>query len=187
MAKDPIPKADVPATALPWEHAVKDIPETGLKRRRAAEPEELAAIARALDLSSCNGLEGEYTVMPTGEGRHQVYGTLRAEVVQACVVTLEPVAGTIEERFEVSFWPAEEIPKPASGVVDPGEELDPEPIVGGQIAVGRIVYECLATAIDPFPRAPGAALDRTSTAPDGGGSAKPESPFAVLAKIRAKD
>jgi hypothetical protein len=72
-------------------------------------------------------------------------------------------------------------------VVDPGEELDPEPIVAGQIAVGRVVYECLAAAIDPFPRAPGAALDRTSTAPDGGSSAKPESPFAVLAKIRTKD
>jgi hypothetical protein len=87
----------------------------------------------------------------------------------------------------VAFWPAEDIPAPTSGVVDLDDELDPEPIVAGQIAVGRVVFECLTAAIDPFPRKPDATLDRTSTAPDGDDGGKPESPFAVLANLRPKD
>ena len=74
-------------------------------------------------------------------------------------MTLEPVDSTIEESFDVTFWPQEDMPAPASGEVDLDEEADPEPIVAGQIAVGRVVFECLAAAIDPFPRKPDATLD----------------------------
>ena len=44
-------KDETTATELAWEHATRDIPEAGLSRKRAAEPEELAAVAplRPLD------------------------------------------------------------------------------------------------------------------------------------------
>ena len=66
------------------------------------------------------------------------------------------------------------------------KEPDPEPIVAGQIDVGRVVFECLAAAIDPFPRKPDAALDRSTSAAADGGAGKPESPFAVLANVKTK-
>lgn len=182
MAQD-----DTAATALAWEHAAKDIPQAGLSRKRAAEPAELAAIAGALDLVACSRFEADYNIKPTVQGRFHVFGTLRAEIAQACVVTLEPISSIVEERFDVTFWPADDMPAQESGVVDLDEESDPEPIVGGQIAVGRVVFECLAAAIDPFPRKPEATLDRTSTAPEDGSDGKPQSPFAVLANIRPKD
>ena len=75
-------------------------------------------------------------------------------------MTLEPVDSTIEEVFDVTFWPEEDMPAPRGGEVDLDEEADPEPIVGGQIDVGRVVFECLAAAVDPFPRRPDATLDR---------------------------
>ena len=178
-------KDETTATELAWEHATHDIPEAGLSRKRAAEPEELAAVARALELIACSRLEAEYTVIPSLDGHYHVSGTLRAEVSQSCVVTLEPITSTIEEPFDVTFWPAGDMPAPASGEVSLDEEPDPEPIVDDQIAVGRIVFECLAAAIDPFPRKPDAALDRTSTAPEDS-TGKPDSPFAVLASIRRK-
>jgi hypothetical protein len=58
--------------------------------------------------------------------------------------------------------------------------------VGGQIDVGRVVFECLAAGVDPFPRKPDATLDRRSSQPADGGTSKPESPFAVLANIKTR-
>ncbi len=78
------------------------------------------------------------------------------------------------------------MPVPEGGAVDLDDEPEPEPIVGGQLAVGRIVFECLAAALDPFPRAAGATLDRHEAAPQSAGAGAPSSPFAVLAKIRPK-
>ena len=86
----------------------------------------------------------------------------------------------------MTFWPEEDMPAPRGGEVDLDEELDPEPIVAGQIDVGRVVFECLAAGIDPFPRKPDAALDWRSSAPADGGASKPESPFAVLANIKTR-
>lgn len=171
-------------STLAWEHAAHAIPDAGLSRTRSADADELAGVARALDLLGCASLQAEYTIIPSGGERYHVFGKVRAEVTQACVVTLEPVGTTIEEQFDVTFWPAGEVPAPANGVLSLDEELDPEPIIDGQIGVGRLVFECLATTIDPFPRKPDAALEQTSTAPAGASDGKLESPFAVLAKIR---
>ena len=171
---------------LAWDHATTDIPETGLASDRIAAPDELDGLARALDLIACRGLAAHYAIAPAGMGRYRLTGTLRAEVSQACVVTLEPVSGTIEEAFEQAFWPQEDMPAPRSGEVNLDEAPDPEPIVAGQIPVGRVVFECLAAALDPYPRAAGATLDRLAAAPREGVGRAGESPFAVLASIKTK-
>jgi uncharacterized metal-binding protein YceD (DUF177 family) len=171
---------------LVWDHPTSDIPETGLDATRAAAPDELEAVARALDLVSCASLEASYTITPAHAGRYILSGTLRAQVVQACVVTLDPVASTIEADFRAAFWPEEDIMPPRGGVLDLDEDAEPEPIVRGQIAVGRIVFECLAENLDPYPRKQGATLDWHEPASAAGAGAKPESPFAVLANIKTK-
>jgi Large ribosomal RNA subunit accumulation protein YceD len=178
-------KTSTPAD-LTWDYATREIPDSGLSRQREAAPDELARIVRTLDLVACNVLRAEYTIKPSVAGRYRLAGSLHAEITQACVVTLEPVVSTIEEGFDVTFWPQEDIPAPESGAVDLDDEPEPEPIVAGQIAVGRVVFETLAAAIDPFPRKPDASLDRHETAPPGVSESKPESPFAVLANIKPK-
>ncbi|HJZ44260.1 MAG TPA: DUF177 domain-containing protein [Hyphomicrobiaceae bacterium] len=171
---------------LVWDHPTSDVPETGLSATRAAAPDELEAVACALGLISCPSLEVSYVIAPSGAGRYALSGTLRAQVVQACVVTLDPVTSAIEESFQAAFWPEEDIAPPRGGVLDLDETADPEPIVGGQIAVGRIVFERLAESLDPYPRKPGATLDLREAAPAGGAGGRPESPFAVLANIKTK-
>jgi Large ribosomal RNA subunit accumulation protein YceD len=171
---------------LGWEHATHDIPQSGLSREREAAPDELARIARALDLVACASLRTAYAIVPTVGGRFRLSGRLRAEISQACVVTLEPVDSTIDEGFDVTFWPEEEMPAPRGGEVDMDEEADPEPIVAGQIDVGRVVFECLAACVDPFPRKPDAVLDRSSSHPIDAGASKPDSPFAVLANVKTR-
>jgi hypothetical protein len=53
-----------------------------------------------------------------------------------------------------------------------------EPIVHDRIEVGRIVYEHVAAALDPYPRKEGASLEQAD--PEAG---ERESPFAVLSKL----
>lgn len=172
---------------LTWDHAVQDIPEAGLSVTRQAAPEELAALAAALDLVALNSLSATYSITAIGAGRYRLGGRLNAAVLQACVVTLEPVTSMIEETLEATFWPEPDIPPPASGELDLDEELEPEPIVAGQIDVGRIAVECLAAAIDPFPRKADAALDRASAGPSGSAADVSDHPFAALARIKEKD
>ena len=59
---------------LAWEHAIHDIPERGLSDEREATPEELAAIARALDLLACTSLTAAYAIAPTVGGRYRLSG-----------------------------------------------------------------------------------------------------------------
>jgi hypothetical protein len=169
---------------LGWDHATSDVPASGLAASKAAAADELEAVARALGLLACTRLEASYTIVPGGTGRYTLSGTLRAEVTQACVVTLDPVVSAIEEGFEAAFWPEDDIPPPRGGVLDLDEAAEPRPIVAGQIAVGRVVLECLAESLDPYPRKPGATLDRQEAAPAGTAGGSPESPFAVLANIK---
>jgi hypothetical protein len=172
---------------LNWDHAVLDIPESGLSTERRAAPEELEAVARALELVACSSLTATYTIMPTGGGRYRLNGRLQASLQQSCVVTLEPVAEEIDEAFEVAFWPEDDMPEPASGEIDIDDEPEIEPIVAGQIRVGRVVFECLAGAINPFPRKADAALERVAASPRGRPDDRSENPFAVLARIKEKD
>jgi uncharacterized metal-binding protein YceD (DUF177 family) len=174
------------AGELIWDHAVLDIPASGLSTVRRAEPDGLERVARALELIVCSSLTATYTIMPTGGGHFRLSGRLQASLQQACVVTLEPVAEEIDETFDIAFWPEADIPPPASGEIALDDEPEIEPIIEGQIEVGRVVFECLAGAINPFPRQADAALEQVAASPKGSQDGKPESPFAVLAKIKEK-
>ena len=171
---------------LTWDHAVADIPESGLSTVRRAAPDDLQLIVRALGLITCSSLTATYTILPTGGGHFRLNGRLEASLEQACVVTLEPVAEQVNETFEVAFCPEADMPAPASGEIDLDDEPDIEPIIAGQIQVGRVIFECLAGAIDPFPRKDDAALERVAASPRGRTDEKAENPFAVLASIKEK-
>jgi hypothetical protein len=169
---------------LAWEHAVQDIPEAGLAVERAASPEEREAVARALELVACRSLTARYRVTPGGGGHLHVSGTVEAEVEQTCVVTLQPLVNRVADSFSVDYWPeGTDMPEPAGGAVDMHDEADLEPIVAGRIEIGRVIFECLAGAIDLFPRKPGVTFEPSTAAPAGGES---DSPFAALAKIKNK-
>jgi uncharacterized metal-binding protein YceD (DUF177 family) len=177
-------RSTLPPCPLDWDHAIADIPAAGLSVQRTADPGERARIAHALDLLACQ-LTVDYTIVPSGSERYRLTGVLKATVEQTCGVSLEPVAGTIEEQIDLRFWPAAEIPAPTSGEVDLDGEEDPEPIVEDRIGIGRVAFECLAAAIDPFPRKPEAVLERSSTGGEKG-LGRADSPFAVLANLRQK-
>jgi len=170
--------------------AVAQIPDDGTAFRFAVNAEERAALALRFELIDLPALEVEGRIVAFDHGRRaRAEGTVRARVVQTCVVTLEPVSATIEESFVRTY--ASEPPRPTGAsqetVVDLDAEDPPEPLVGGAVDIGEAVAETLGLALDPYPRAPEADLGDIGQ-PGGGEQEKPteaaenkrESPFSVL-------
>ncbi|WP_426239932.1 YceD family protein [Pararhizobium sp. DWP1-1-3] len=94
----------------------------------------------------------------------KIKGRVKARIVQACVVTLEPVESNIDEPVEAIFVPEgsrlARIAANDSGemILDPeGPDL-PDVFTGDTIDVGVTVTEHAALAIDPYPRKAGVSF-----------------------------
>lgn len=165
-----------------WTHAVTDIPEAGLSRERAATAEERDVVADALKLISLEGLKVRYRIDRLAGGAYRLHGSLKSDCQQACVVSLDPVPAHVTDEFDVEFWPDHQ-PDDDAGELPVLGARDVEPLEAGIIDVGRVVYETLAAALDPYPRKPGAQFDWSDAKTE-----DPEkvSPFAALAKLKDK-
>lgn len=178
--------ADQAAPLSAWLHRVEDVPDRGLTTERVATESELAALSQALDIVACRRLAVTYRLKPLGGARYRLTGTIAADVTQACIVTLEPIEGEIRENFEEEFWPPELIAEDGKGGEVEQEILSQqtrEVVEQGQIAVGRLVYEHIATALDPYPRRTDAAF---KWSPPEGAETSADNPFAVLARLKDK-
>ena len=167
-----------------WTIAVAEIPSAGKSIERSADDAQRAALAKDLDILGVSALSCRLRIRPLRQGRYQVDGKIDATVEQACVVSLEPVTGKIETPVDVEFWPEAQISPPASTpeeeYLDPEAKDEAEPIVRGAIDYGRLVFELLATSLDPFPRNAGAELAYQPEPED----KATVHPFAVLAKLK---
>jgi hypothetical protein len=172
---------------LDWSHAVADIPRDGLRTARTATAEETTLLAAALEVLACERLEIGYDIEPLPQGRYLVKGLLTAVLEQSCVVTLAPVRTVIEESFDIEFWPTDQLARPAAAASDHSALAadDPEPIENHRLAIGRVIYELVAAAVDPYPRAAGAEFDWVEQQSETGASGH-RNPFAALAKWKAE-
>lgn len=152
----------------------------------APDADARAAIAKALDIPGVNSLNFAGAITPSGRDELTLTGTLTAAVVQACVVTLAPVAARITEVVRRRY--VADLPMPEGDEVEMPEDdtTDPMPEV---IDLAEVATEALALALPLYPRAPGATLG-TAVFADGGVAPLTEpdlKPFAGLAeKLGAK-
>jgi uncharacterized metal-binding protein YceD (DUF177 family) len=168
--------------ALDWTEKTTEIPAGGLNRTREATTEELQDVAKGLDILSVASLSSRYRIVSISGGAYRLSGTLSARVEQACVVSLEPVAGKVEAAFDVEFWPdlkSEESDEDSSVLSGSDVEL----LEHGLIPVGRIVFETLSASLDPYPRREGAEF---SWEDPKSGQESPSNPFAALSKLKDK-
>lgn len=153
-----------------------------------ARAEERAALARRLDLLALDRLTAVARIKRSGAGgAFGVHVNFVADVVQSCVVTLDPIPVHIEESVDLVYAPEHEIPVERVEVVLSQEGEDrPEPLREGAIDLGEAVAEHLALALDPYPRRPGVSLDdvRRAGGPESG--AEDEGPLAMLRRWKEK-
>ncbi|HEY0523265.1 MAG TPA: DUF177 domain-containing protein [Stellaceae bacterium] len=172
----------------------------------APNEEERRRLAERFGLVDLGSLTAEIRLRRLSGGRIRLDGELAADVVQECVVMLEPFASRVADRFTVIYGEVEEDALDVL-LVDGDEELI-EPLAGDALDIGEAVAQQLSLVLDPYPRSPGAELppeaasggepagsagggetdDRgsaaTATAAAGGQGDEKPNPFAVLAALR---
>ncbi len=173
---------DTPAFSFPVK--VGHISANAVAIRIEASESERAALAVLWNIIGVRSLEADLQVARWKRDGVKVKGIVRAKIVQACVVTLDPVEASIEEEVESIFVPeGSRLARIAANdtgemVLDPDGPDIPDVFSGDTIDVGEMVSEYVALAIDPYPRKPGISFGERieSTAEDD----KRPNPFAVL-------
>ncbi len=150
-----------------------------------ANPSECEALALALGILKVASASAELVVSPFRKNGFKVTGDVWAEVEQACVVTLEPVAESVHEVIDLRFLPESEI-EPVDDEIELALDAEdpPEPILGATVDLGVLATEFIAVGLDPYPRAPGAEFPPFIE--DDGSDDEPRSPFAGLSSLKDK-
>lgn len=156
--------------------------QSGRRIELRAEAGEREALARRFDLPDIGSLAASLDLRPEPGGTIRVRGRLLAEVVQSCVVTLEPVPARVDAPLDLRLLPdgqapADEDPDSPDEIESPGDVAD----------LGEALAEQLALALDPYPRAPGAELPAETRAPEEpeAAPARPN-PFAALKVLKPR-
>lgn len=149
-----------------------------------ADEQECAALAERFGVLGVKAFSLKASLVSEAGGV-SVSGVTSARLVQRCVITLEPIETRLEEAFARRFLPESRIDD--SPEFDPEGEDPPEPLMD-EIDVGEIAAEAAALAIDPYPRAEGALVERLSATPAGSTPLDDDSvkPFAGLAELKKR-
>ena len=169
---------------------LEELPDGETAFDLAADAAERAALAKRFGLISLDRFEAQLAVEWVERDKVlALRGRISADVVQSCVVTLEPVPNTVSEAIDLLFA------RDAATIdelVDPDEA---EPLEGDSLDIGEIAAEELSLSLDPYPRAP--HIDPSALNLGPGASLKTEeeaaqdrtgknSPFAVLESLKSK-
>ena len=93
LSEDPMTEL---RSEFPRPIATHDLPLGGRSFDIEATPDERAGLARRFEILAVNNLRADGVIRPEAGGRRvKLEGHLSAEVVQTCVVTLEPVTAVI--------------------------------------------------------------------------------------------
>jgi len=143
---------------------VGNISANAVTVRLSADDQERIALAALWDVVEVQSLSAELQINRWKKDGVRIRGRVAAKIVQACVVTLEPVESQISEAIDVIFVPeGSRLARIAANdtgemFVDPeGPDL-PDVFTGDTIDAGTVVAEHAALAIDPYPRKDGVAF-----------------------------
>jgi len=147
------------------------------RQRIAASAAERVALARRFELVSLDRLEAEVEMVREAGDTVLLSAAFEADFAQSCIVTLDPVAGSVSERFRLRYG------APEAEADAPGGDDDTsfEPLTADTIDIGEAVAQEFSLALPPFPRAPEAAVE------DGALDATADGPFAALARLIRRD
>ena len=182
-------KSALQAPTLPIQ--VNVLPSRGMPVSVEASERERAWLARQAGAESVGSFRADLMVNRWQRDGVKLTGTLRATLVQSCIVTLEPVESHISETIERTFVPAtSKLAKPrlnsdGEWLLDAEGADPPDVLESDTLDIWEILLEHFLLAVEPFPRAEGAIFAQAEEL-DVEGDRKP-SPFAVLGKLKQPD
>jgi uncharacterized metal-binding protein YceD (DUF177 family) len=176
--------AEIPAP-ISRIYDLADLSEAGYEARIAPDAKDRAKLAEWLEVEAVDAFEGIVELRRHGHNRFSYDADLEADVVQSCVVTLEPVTSHISRKFHRELHLIANVhrfaDKGGAVTLDAADDDAPEEIARSCYDLAGPLLEEFVLAIDPYPRAPGVAFEVPAPESD-----KPESPFAVLKQLKGQ-
>lgn len=171
-------------------YELEKLPEKGAQLMLKPTAAERNRIAAWLGIEALERLEAVVKLTRSASGGYLYHGHFDADLVQACVVTLEPVPAHLSEDFERSFQIAPPVPRRVqrhgrktaaateTQIVDRDDNA-PEMLESPLIDVAAPLLEELSLSLDPYPRKAGVEFVQPEEAAEA-----PDSPFTVLGKLK---
>jgi hypothetical protein len=142
---------------------VARLPKKGMPVIVEADARQREALARAHGLLSVERYRADLLVTPWRRNGVKVAGVVKANIVQQCVVTLDPIDAVVTETIEGLYLP-DDSKLGRLGFESGGEILldvdgpdAPEVFSGDTIDAGALAEEFFGLALDPYPRKSGAS------------------------------
>ena len=174
-----------------------EIEKKPLSKEIVATEEERSALSERLQIVRIDRLEATVRAAVEGPRYYHIQGELTAQIVQACIRTLEPIAQTVETSIDFRLT-TDPSCAPQEGLeMEFGVEDDLEFVNSNQVDLGELVTQQLSISLDPYPRSDGSEIRSiegvevvwNSTAPKEPAAEAPATvrPFANLAELLNKD
>ena len=169
------------AQAVPIHHLfdLGDLSQAGSRIEIVAGGDDLKRLARWANVDTVRAFGAQVELCRLSRTRFSFEAELKADIVQSCVVTLDPVATHIAKHItrELHFSPR---PRAEGGelTLSAGDEDVPEEIVSLDYDLAAPLLEEFLLAVDPYPRKEGVTFE-----PPAQPAETPESPFAALKKL----
>lgn len=168
---------------------VRSLPVKGLRIKIDADDKERLQLKENHGLLAVDSFRADVHISPWKKRGVRVKGKFEAEIVQACVITLEPLHEHIDENVESVFIPEdsklvkyETLDDTGEVFVDPDGPDTPEVFHGDSIDIGAFLEELFELSINPYPRKKGVDGDYIE---DIGKKEEQVSPFAVLKQLKS--
>jgi hypothetical protein len=145
---------------------------------------ELDALAKWAEVSSVDTFRVTIDLMRNSPSDFHYEARIEADITQNCVITLEPVRSHISRQFVRDLHLSRAVRHDPGAIealaAGAGDDEAPEEITSPIYDVAGPVLEEFSLAIDPYPRAAGAAFESMA---DPAGQAV--NPFAVLGRLKS--
>ena len=158
--------------------------------RLVANERERAALAKRFALISLDRFEATVTLKREPGDAIRFDAAIEADLVQACIVTTDPVPDHITDVFTLIYRAdIDEATADQMALDNPEDEII-EPLIGDSIDIGEAVAQQLSVAMDPYPRSVGAESSIASAQADpieddeAGAPMARRNPFDALAVLK---
>jgi uncharacterized metal-binding protein YceD (DUF177 family) len=156
-----------------------DPPQAGVEDRLDASPAECAALAERFGIEALKHFSARFTRKPYPGGGLLISGWIKAEPVQLCIVSLEPVTERLDKPFTLVV-----LPHDGALSEDPDGPDEIQADATGHFDLGEALAEELSLSLNPYPRKAGAHLPLPPEEAAEPIEAPPRNPFAKLAALR---
>lgn len=157
---------------ISFEATVLRLPAKGMPVSIEADEQQRHALADAHHLVEVKAFRADLLVENWKRDGVKVTGRVKAQIVQSCIVSLDPLDAGIDEEFHALFArEGSKLLRPdamegGEMILDAEGDDGPEPFSGDAIDVGQLAEEFFALGIDPYPRKAGVAPVAPKTSAD---------------------